>query len=186
MGLDNRTFGADLLGETWGPLIDSGLLVGALAAVLITRFLAWTSRSRRARIQVDLHRSAAGEIDGFLRGFAADIGWNEVAGQRLRSAGGETLMSLLQLGDDRSAGDTPRLTVVARLSGAAVEMEFLATFDGENLEDRLADLGDEPQSTTGIENGVIPLESLRHDASAVRHQQFHGLDVVTVRVNGRS
>ena len=102
VGLDQRTIGAELLGETWGPLIDSGLLVGALAAVLITRFMAWTSRSRRARIQVDLHRSAAGEIDGFLCASASDIGWNEAAGQRLRSAGEETLKSLLQSGDDRS------------------------------------------------------------------------------------
>ena len=182
VGLDNRTFGTDLLGETWGPLIDSGLLVGALAAVLITRFMAWTDRSRRARIQVDLHRSAAGEIDGFLRGFASDIGWNEAAGQRLRSAGEETLMSLLQLGDDRAAGDTRRLIVLARRSGGAVEMEFLATLDEENLQDRLADLNDEPRSTTGVEDGAIPLGLLGHHASAVRHQKFHGFDVVTVRV----
>ena len=102
VGLDNQTIGADLLGETWGPLIDNGMLAGAVVAVVMTRFLELTSRGRRGRLKVDLDPSAVTEIDEFLRGFAADIGWDAAAARRLRSAGEETLMSLLQQGDDRS------------------------------------------------------------------------------------
>lgn len=182
MGLDNQTIGADLLGETWGPLIDNGMLAGALVAVVMTRFADLTSRRRRARLRVDLHPSAVSEIDEFLRGFAADIGWDDAAARRLRSAGEETLMSLLREGDDRSVADAPSLIVAARHSGAAVEMEFLAVFDELNLEDRLAHLSEESQSTAGLEDGEVSLRLLRQYASSVHHQKFHGLDVVTVQV----
>ncbi len=182
MGLDNQTIGADLLGETWGPLVDNGMLAGALTAVVMTRFADLTSRRRRARLKVGLHPSAVSEIDEFLSGFAADIGWDDAAARRLRSAGEETLMNLLREGDDRSVADAPSLIVAARHSGAAVEMEFLAVFDEQNLEDRLAHLSEESQSTAGLEDGEVSLRLLRQYASSVHHQKFHGLDVVTVQV----
>ena len=182
VGLDNQTIGADLLGETWGPLIDNGMLAGALVAVLMTRFVEMTSRVRRARLRVDLHPSAVSEVDDFLRSFGAGIGWDDTSTQRLRSAGEETLASLLQQGDDRPLGDPPSLMIVARHSGAVVEMEFLAVFEEQNLEDRLAHLSEESQSAAGMEEGEISLRLLRHYASSVHHQKFHGLDVVTVQV----
>ena len=187
-GLGNQTIGADLLGETWGPLIDNGMLAGAVAAVAMTRFLELTGRGRRARLTVGLHPSAGVEIDEFLRGFAAGIGWDDASARRLRSAGEETLTSLLQHGDDRSGASSsgagpPSLIVTARRSGKLVEMEFLAVFDEQNLEDRLAHLSEESQSTPGAEDGDISLRLLRHYASSVHHQKFQGLDVVTVRVS---
>lgn len=94
-------------------------------------------------------------------------------------------MSLLQQDDDRSTADAPSLIVVARHSGAVVEMEFLAVFDEQNLEDRLAHLNEESQSTAGMEEGEISLRLLRHYASSVHHQKFHELDVVTVQVRAR-
>ena len=182
VGLDNQTIGAELMGETWGPLIDNGMLAGALVAVLISQFVELTSRGRRARLRVDLHPSAVGEIDEFLHGFASDIGWDEAAAQRLRSAGEETLASLLEQEGDRSVDGAPSLIIAVRHSGTVVEMEFLAVFEEQNLEDRLAHLGEESQSTAGMEEGEISLRLLRHYASSVHHQKFHGLDVVTVQV----
>ena len=181
VGLDNQTIGAELLGDTWGPLIDNGMLAGAVAAVVMTRFVEMTTRGRRARLEARLRQSAVTEIDEFLRSFAADIGWDDPAAQRLRAAGEETLMSLLPQAEDR-IDDEPRLIVAARHSGATVELEFLAVFDDQNLEDRLAHLSEESQSSSGTEEGEISLRLLRHYASSVHHQKFHGLDVVTVQV----
>ena len=186
VGLDNQTIGADLLGETWGPLIDNGMLAGALVAVLMTRFVELTSRGRRARLAVDLHPSAVNEVDDFLRSFGAGVGWDDTSTQRLRSAGEETLASLLQQDDDRPLGDSPSLMIVARHSGSVVEMEFLAVFEEQNLEDRLAHLGEESQSAAGLEEGEVSLRLLRHYASSVHHQKFHGLDIVTVQVRATS
>ena len=202
VGLDSQTIGADLLGETWGPLIDNGMLAGAVAAVLMTRFVELTGRSRRARLKVDLHPPAIGEVDEFLRSFAADIGCDDASAMRLRSAGKQTLRSLVQpadnqlgtnrdgddqpadnqLGTNRDGDDAASLIVAARHIGAAVELEFLAAFDVENLEDRLAHLDADTQSAAGMEQGEISLRLLQHQALSVRHQKFYGLDVVTVQV----
>lgn len=181
LGLDNQTIFADLLGGTWGVLLDNGVLVGALVAIALTVFLDLTSPRSRERLETELNRSRLPEIDGFLRGLASQLGWNEASARRLRSAGEETLISLLQSEEVEGAEEAPRLIVMAHLDGDAVELEFLAVFDEENLEDRLAYLSEE---TEGLGEGEISLRLLRHYASSVHHQKYHGLDIVTVQVKG--
>ena len=188
IGLDNQTIGADLLGDRWGLLIDNGMLVGAVTAVAMSQFVEWTDRRAQARLKVDLDRSVVGEIEEFLRGFAADLGWDAPATHRLCSAGEETFLSILEHSERRrgdpgeSSSGNPKLVVVARQSGETVEMEFLAVLDEENLEDRLAHLNEESHSAAGLEEGEVSLRLLRHYASSVHHQKFHGLDIVTVQV----
>lgn len=181
VGLENQTVFADLLGTTWGALLDNGVLVGAVVSVALTVFLDLTSPRTRERLETDLNLSKLPEIDEFLRGLASLLGWNEASARRLRSAGEETLISLLQSEEVEGAEEVPRLIVMAHLEGDAVELEFLAVFDEENLEDRLAYLSDE---TEGVEEGEISLRLLRHYASSVHHQKYHGLDIVTVQVRG--
>ena len=181
VGLDTQTVFADLLGGTWGVLFDNGVLIGAVVAVLLTVFLDLTSPQRRERLETELDLSNLPEIDGFLRGLAAQLGWNEASAQRLRSAGEETLVSLLQVEEAEGKDDPPRLIVLAHPEGEAVELEFMAVFDEENLEDRLAYLSEE---TEGVEEGEISLRLLRHYSSSVHHQKYHGLDIVTVQVRG--
>ena len=67
-----------------------------------------------------------------------------------------------------------------------VELEFLAVFDDENLEDRLAYLSEEAEGAGGPAEGEMSLRLLRHYASSVHHQKFHGLDIVTVQVRATS
>ena len=181
VGLENQTIFADLLGETWGVLFDNGVLVGAVVAVVLTVFLDLTSSHRPTRLTADLDLSSLGEIDEFLRGLASKIAWDEASARRLRSAGEETLMSLLESEELESREDTPRLIIQARPDAQMVELEFLAVFDDENLEDRLAYLSEE---TEGAEEGEVSLRLLRHYSSSVHHQKYHGLDIVTVQVRG--
>ena len=180
VGLENQTVFADLLGETWGASLDSGMTVGALVAILMTVFLELTS-PRRRRLETELDFSALPEIDAFLRGLASKLGWNEASTQRLRSAGEETLSSLLQPGDTGAAENAPRLIIVARPGDGTVEMEFMAVFEEENLEDRLAYLNEQPEASDERE---LSFRLLRHYASSVRHQKYHGIDIVTVQVEG--
>ncbi|MDE0117951.1 MAG: hypothetical protein OXT07_15215 [bacterium] len=179
IGIDNRTIFADLLGHKWGLLLDNGMLVGALAAVLMTVFLDLSSPQRRSRLEVEFSMSALSQVDLFLQGLAAQIGWNEASTQRLRSAGEEALLSLVQSGQPPE--DEPRLIILARLEAARVELEFLAVVDMENLEDRLACLSEEAD---GAEQGEVSFRLLRHHASSVHHHKYHGLDIVAVNVNG--
>ncbi|MXX18893.1 MAG: hypothetical protein F4X03_09160 [Dehalococcoidia bacterium] len=180
-GIETQTIFDDLIGGTWGRLLDNGLLIGAVAAVVMTLFLDLTSPRTGGRLQSKLHNDSLAEIDAFVREIAGSLGWNKDSTERLRSAAEETLMSLLPEGDDGEAEEAPRLIVVARPETGTVEMEFLAVFDEENLEDRLAYLEEESE---GLQEGEISLRLLRHYASSVHHQKYYGLDIVTVQVKG--
>lgn len=152
----------------------------------MTVFLNLTSGRRRARLTVDLDLASLPRIQEFLQRSAGTAGWSESSVHRLHAAAEETLISLLRDDGRKSAGhtaDTPPLLIIDARPGARVmELEFLAVFDGENLEDRLAYLNEEAQGAEGLEEGEISLRLLRHYASSVHHQRFHGLDIVTVQV----
>ena len=183
-GLEQQTIFADLLGGTWSSLLDNGVVIGATTAVVLTLFIEATRPVRQTRLEVDLSVSSLPEIDRFLCDIASRLGWNQTSTSRLRSAGEETLISLIHPRGPSPGEKTPRFIVIARPSDSVVELEFLAVFDEENLEDRLAYLSEEAEGGQGIEEGEISLRLLRHYAASVQHQKYQGLDVVTVQVRG--
>ena len=83
--------------------------------------------------------------------------------------------------DFAKGADHPRLIIDARPQGTMVELEFVATTRRENIEDQLTYLADETPVPTFDE---LSLRLLRHHAATVRHQKFHGVDIVTVQVEG--
>ena len=177
LGMEHRNVLADLLGSPWGELLGNGITVGTATALALTAFLELTSSRRRLEVRLDI--ADLPRIDAFLQEIADQMGWDAAATERLRSAGEETLSSLLQPDDAYPAGEAPRLIVVARPEGGTVEMEFLAVFDEENLEDRLAYLDEQTET---FDERELSFRLLRHYASSVRHQKYHGLDIVTVQV----
>ena len=188
-GLQQREIFGELFGDRWAPLLDNGVVMGAVAAVVMTLFVESANPMRQSRLEVDLSVSSLHQIDEFLCDVASTIEWNDASTRRLRSAGEETLMSLVEPGDSAMRDGEPgenaaRLIVIVRPADGVVEMEFLAVFDEENLEDRLAYLSEEVEGVQGLEEGEISLRLLRHYASSVHHQKYYGLDVVTVQVRG--
>ena len=180
-GLEHQSIFADLVGGAWGGLLDNGMLWGAVAAILMTLFLDLTNPRKAARLRVKLDVSALPDIQDFVGVQASRLGWNEASTVRLNSVAEEALMSLVHNGDEQASQEAPRLIVVARPDRGLVELEFMAVLDEENLEDRLAHLGEEAEA---LEEGELSLRLLRHYASSVHHQKYHGLDIVTVRVKG--
>ena len=177
LGLQSQDLFSELVGGVWSALLGNGLTGGALVAVLMTAFLE-LSGARRLRLETELAMSSLPRIDEFLQRAAARAGWNEASVDRLRSVGEETLSSLLQeLGGD----GTRRLAIVARPASGMVELEFLAALSDENLEDRLAYMNRQSEVP---EESEISFRLLRHYASSVRHRKYHGLDIVTVQVEG--
>ena len=73
-----------------------------------------------------------------------------------------------------------RLRLVAYREGGGAVLEFVVASRDENVQDRLALLGDEPGEAPAEEE--VSLRLLRRLASSVRHRQYRGMDVVTVRV----
>ncbi len=177
VGFQNGWIFAEQLGDGFlAVLLGNGMTAGAIVAVLMMLFLEATS-PRQRRLQVPLKNESLAEVDRFLRQFARRAGWNESSTERLASAGEETLAVLLQ---EHHETDTPlRLTVVARPEDNAAELEFVTSLEGENVEDHLAYLSELPPVPDERE---VSFRLLLHYASSVGHQKYHGMDVVTVRV----
>ena len=172
----------ELLGEGFlGVLLSNGMTAGAIVAILLMVFLEIT-RPRRKRLQVALESGALPKIEQFLLGFASKGGWNDTSAERLTSAGEETLAILLQESGGAEAADAARrLTINARMEGGSAELEFMTSLEGENVEDHLAYLNELPPVPDERE---VSFRLLWHYASAVHHQKYHGLDIITVHVEG--
>ncbi len=100
---------------------------------------------------------------------------------RLDAACEETLLTLLHQ-DDGSDVANPgrRLRLAVHREGTGAVVEFVVAAQDVNLQDRLALIGDEPGATPAERE--VSLRLLRGLASSVHHQQYHGVDIVTVRV----
>ncbi len=177
LGFEYKFVFPDLLSGSLGTLLGNGMVVGGIVAIVLTHFVGLSGHRRRIRLE--LSPSALPQIDEFLRSFASRIGWSETSTDRLRSAGEETLASLLQ--DEEATPTGRRLVVGADLADGVAELEFSAVFGDENLEDRLAYLPEQPEIEDERE---ISFRLLRHYASSVRHQKYHNIDIVTVKVEG--
>lgn len=180
VGLQHQNIFTGILSSPWDALLGNGITIGAAVAIALTVLLDITG-PRRRRLEAQLDNSDLPRIDAFLCETAAKLGWNEASTNRLRSAGEETLSSLLQPGNELPGEKVPRLIIIARPEGGAVDLEFSAVFAEENLEDRLAHLDEQSEISDERE---VSFRLLRHYASTVRHQKYHGLDIVTVRVEG--
>ena len=180
VGFQNEAIFPDLLGPFAGVLLGNGMTSGALAAVIMILFMELTG-PRRRRVQVPLEMEALPAIDTFLRAFASRSGWNVATTERLVSAGEETLAVLQQAGGEDGADAGRRLSVVARMEGMVAQIEFVTLTEGVNIEDQLAFLAELPPIPDEEE---ISLRLLRHHASSVQHQKYHGIDIVTVEVEG--
>ena len=180
VGLENQNILVDLLGQTWGASLGNGMTVGVLAAILMTSFIELTN-PRRRRLETALDISALPMIDALLRDLASRSGWNDASTERLRAAGEEALSSLLQLGGNYAADNAPQLILFARPNNGTIEIEFLAVFEEENIEDQLAYLSEQVEVP---EESEISFRLLRHYASSVRHRKYHGIDIITVQVDG--
>jgi len=100
---------------------------------------------------------------------------------RLAAATEETLLTLRE-GDATARQDTRRrLLLTARREGNGAVLDLFVGPVGENLQDRVALLG-EVEDDTPVAHEVS-LRLLRHLASSVRHRQYHDTDIVTVRVD---
>ena len=179
VGLQAQNILTDILGSPWGVAFGNSIVVGVLAAVLMSVVLDITIYRRR-RMEADLNMSVLPDIDKFLRELGTGAGWNEASIERLCAAGEETLSSMLQLRDDYEEDQPPRLVVIARPRAGTVEMEFLAVSPEENIEDRIAYMSEQAETPDVSE---ISFRLLRHYASSVRHRKYHGIDVVTVQVD---
>ncbi len=178
VGFQNGWIFSDQLGGFLGILLGNGMTSGAIAAVIMMVFMELTG-PRRKRLRIKMDEDTLPKLGGFLRGFAKDAGWRDASVERLVLVGEETLHSMAAEDDAPELAVGRRLVVTARSVDGGAELEFVSATDEENLEDRLAYMGESPEISDGRD---ISFHLLRHLSSSVKHQKYHGVDIVSVNV----
>lgn len=168
------------LGTLWESTLQQAVTAGGISVILLTLALEAIG-PRRRRLRVPLNVEALEQINRFIEAFSRRNGWDESTTDRLRAVAEETLLVLLDRGDP---GRRRHLGITAASSGRGAELEFITgPSDAENLEDRLAILGEPPPEVEGmLSGGDMPMRVLRHLATSVSHRQYQETDVVTVQV----
>ena len=161
-----------------GGMLKSALTAGGMLAISLTALLLLMA-PRRERLEVDLAVSALPLLREFAREFAVQHRWPPNMADRLDAVVEESLLTLI--GDDQRADlEQRRLLALFFNERDAGVVEFMAAGGQENIEDRLAVLGD-TATEESIERNVS-LKLLRHLATEVRHRQYHDVDILTVRI----
>ena len=140
------------------------------------------TNSRRMRFHSSLDAGSLPELDGFIISFANRRGWGEPMKERLRAAAEETLLTLapLDLEGDDVEEEERQLIVLASSDGQSADLEFIGGGSGANVEDQVSQL--QQHEVEGMVENELSLRLLRNYASSVRHQQYHGTDIITIRV----
>ncbi len=171
------------LGAVVNALMKSGITTGGFGAIAMILYIEFTN-PRRMRFESELHIDALPELNEFMQRFADRRGWDDSMKNRLSAVGEETLLTLapLDLTGSDEARDERQLVVVASSEGEVAELEFIGGGGDEmNIEDRVRQL-QQHDSEAVVEN-ELSLQLLRAYASSVRHQQYRGADIITVRVD---
>ena len=178
VGFQNGVIFPDLIGDGfWAVLLGNAMTAGGIVAVLMSAALELTSRRGR-RLQLILDEEAPRKLDNFLRAFTDRLDCDATATNRV-TAVAEEILAIVSRADAHDAAEPGRLTIRARHDAGKVELEFASTLPWANVEDHLARLAELPAEP---KEGEVPYRLLGHYASDVRHQKYHGLDVLTVSV----
>lgn len=181
------------LGAVGNALLSSGVTTGGFSAIALILYLEFTN-PRSMRFQSPLHIDALPDLNDFMARFADRRGWDAAMKDRLSAVAEETLLtlapldleSLLDDDDEDAAADADaskqerRLVVVASSEGPVADLEFIGGGNDENIEDRIRQL--QQYDEEAPEEEELSLRLLRSYAMSVRHQQYHGMDVIAVRV----
>ena len=165
--------------EFAGGLFANGMTSGGLVAILMTLVMELV-KPRRSRMEAELRASALPAIKEFTGAFASREGWESPMADRLEAAAEETLLAMMREDEPAPERAGRRLRLVAHREDGAAVLEFVVAPGEENLEDRMALIGGETDEAPDERD--VSLRLLRHLASSVRHQQYHDIDIVTVRV----
>ena len=178
VGFQNEAIFPEHVSAFAGTLLKNGMLTGGIAAIVMTMFVELT-KPRRHRIRGGVRSLRPARNPGVHRCIRV--------AKRLGCADGGPPRCRLR----RDAADAPargrarcghgrRLLLTARSEDGGAVLEFVASKGDENIQDRIALLGE--ASAGAMIEREVSLRLLRHLASSVRHQQYHDTDIVTVRV----
>jgi NCS2 family nucleobase:cation symporter-2/xanthine permease XanP len=182
VGFQNQQIFQEQLPQWARTLLNNGMTSGGLIAVALMLLLAARDRSKdRLSLQPDV--GSIRLAHDFVRRFATQIGWDQAAVGRLELVTEEALLYLMSSQDAAETAKKKQKTIhlSARYEGEVVELEIIAGPQEANMEDLVRSLkkGGEP-----VEDD-LSLRLLRELALDLRHQQFHDIDCLLLRVDSR-
>ena len=178
-GCQNGLIFPEIVSGFAGGLLQNGMTAGGLCAILMNLFV-MAAAARRRQIELPLETSSLPQIREFLTHFAARTGMGNLIASRLELASEETLLTLI---DENGSQPARSLRLIVSRDGGDAVLEFIASPGGENIQNLLAVVMDGPSEPSA--DREVSLRLLRHAASSVNHQQYHDVDIVTIRVEGR-
>ena len=163
-------------------LVGNPIVVGGIAAIAMTAFTE-LSGLRAKRLRTELSHSSLPAMDDFLCQFADRHSWTGEGKNRLRLVGEEVMSSLLNEEDDGPADQKRSLVATIRPDSGSADLEIVVASDDAiqgNIENRMAYLGHDQALE---DEAQLSLRILRHYASSVHHRKYHGIDIISCRVN---
>lgn len=180
VGFENDAIFPEFFSNFAGGMFQNGMVVGGAAAILMTLLLELT-KPRHTRLDTDFGMSALGTIQDFLNKIVIQNKWDKKMSERLSAVSEESLLTLLQGKELNEEYERRHLRVVAYTESNQLILEFVASANIKNIQDRMALLGEQVDYDKMQEE--ISLRLLRHLSSSVHHQQYHDCDILTIRVD---
>ena len=181
MGLSAGAFGG-FFDATPSYIVGNVVVVGGMVAVGLTAFTE-LSGFRAKKLRIDLSESSLPAFDDFLHRFADRHSWTAEGENRLRLVGEEIILSLLEEEKESATEQKRGLAATIRPDGGSAELEIVVASNDAihgNIENRMAYLG---QDQALEDEQQLSFRILRHYASSVHHRKYHGLDIISCRVD---
>ena len=179
VGFQNQQIFQDQLPQWARTLLNNGMTSGGLIAMALMLLVAARDRSQN-RLSVQLDVSSIRLAHDFIQSFAAQLGWDRAAVGRLELVTEEAMLYLISQ-QDAAAAAKKTIHLSVRYQGEVVELEIIAGPQEANMEDLIRSLKTSGES---VEDD-LSLRLLRELALDLRHQQFHDIDCLLLRVDSR-
>jgi xanthine permease XanP len=175
VGFQDQVIFHDFLPQWARGLLDNGMTAGGIIAITLMA-LVRLRRGKTRQIELPARIGAMRDLQTFLHDVATTAGWDRDATLRLELVAEEAFLFLVE--GCREAGGAHKLRLHARAEQGEIELELLSGAAGENFERVIAKI-DRNALPRAEDAGLRILESL---TERVRHQQFHGVDVLLITV----
>ncbi|MXX97446.1 MAG: hypothetical protein F4065_05500 [Rhodothermaceae bacterium] len=177
-GLQNRAIFPEFFDGLAAGAFENGMVSGGLIAILLTILSELTFKARK-RIQTSLSVDALPELQAFIRKFSKSHSWSSGFTIRVEGAVEEALLILCSQTDPDIKDGVLQLMIKGESDRAT--LEFVAADSTENLQDRIALMGSDI-SSVNLERD-ISLRMLKHLTTSVRHERYHGTEIIVLEVH---
>ncbi|MDZ4736001.1 MAG: solute carrier family 23 protein [Rhodospirillaceae bacterium] len=179
VGFQQKALFYDLMPAFAQSLLSNGMTAGTIVAILLT-LLFRAKRGRPKRLATHFSVASVPQVHEFIESIARRAGWDKPAINRLQLAAEEALVVMLEKAKG-TADDKRLLRVEVRQDEGMIELDLITAPRGANLEDELPLV----MRSAAPPEDMLSFRILSSIVDDIRHQQFHGIDIVTLKVSSR-